>query len=135
MPGFALLAPVPRQHVSAALDVLRTKEFVCFGSDSWDAFSTLDIGAKTYIYVSHTEDDGEIEYEAVYRGTVNKPPEMRKLEREGFRPATTIGEKWGFFWKVSDIKPVKTPLPISRVQLPSGKYLKSYPRGPIQVAS
>lgn len=135
MPGYALLAPVPKLHISSALEVLKTKEFVCFGSDSWEVFTKLEVGAKTYIYVSHTDGEGEIGYEAKFCGTVNIPKDMKELESNGFRPASAIGEEWGFFWKVSSVKKLLTPLPLSSVQLPSGKYLTSYPRGPMQVAS
>jgi len=135
MSGYALLAPVPKLHVISALEVLKTKEFVCFGSNSWEVFTKLEIGAKTYIYVSHAEGEGEIGYEAKFCGTVDNLKDMKKFEGDGFRPASAIGENWGFFWKVSDIKNLSTPLPISSVQLPSGKYLTSYPRGPIQVIS
>lgn len=129
MPGYSLLAPVPIEHLEAALAVLKMK-----GSESWEVLSKVEIGAKTYIYVSHA-DKGHIEYEAVFRGLVHQPSQMKSLELEGYRPSTAVGEKWSFYWKVDSIKKLVKVLPISSVQLPSGKYLKTFPRGPIQVVS
>jgi hypothetical protein len=136
VPGYSLLAPVPEVHVNAALDVLKSKPFVCFGSDSFEVFVKLEVGTKVYIYVSHAKEGSEVVgYTATYRGTVNTVSEMKKLESEGYRPATAGGEQWGFFWKVSDLASLAKPLPLSLMQLPSGKYLTSAPRGPLQVAS
>ena len=135
MPGHALLAPIPKMHLDSALAVLSKKAFVCFASDTWEPFKTLEMGSKIYIYVSHAEEESAVRYEGVFCGIVTEPVEMKKLEKEGFRPATTVGEKCGLFWKVREINPLSRPLPLSSIQLASGKYLKSYPRGPLQVVS
>ncbi len=135
MPGYSLLAPVPMEHFEAALAVLKVKDFVLFGSESWEVLSKVELGAKTYIYVSHAPDQGHIKYEAVFLGLVHEPSQMKSLELEGYRPSTAVGEKWGFYWKVGGIKKLVNVLPISSVQLPSGKYLKTFPHGPIHVVS
>jgi len=135
MNGLSLLAPVPKQHVEAALDVLKDREFVLFGSERWEELKDVDIGAKTYIYVSHQESTSEIEYTGTFLGVVGDPLEMRKLEKAGYRPASAAGEKWGCYWKVTGLEKLVKPLPLSEVQLPSGKYLRGVPRGPLLVAS
>lgn len=136
MPGYSLLAPVPEVHIKAALAVLESKPFVCFGSESYDVFTRLEIGTKVYVYASHAEQRTEaVEFEAEYLGIVGAVSEMKKLENEGYRPATAVGEQWAFFWKVGGLKQLAKPIPLSSIQLPSGKYLKGVPHGPLQVAS
>jgi hypothetical protein len=134
MNGLSLLAPVPKEHIEAALAVLSTKEFVLFGSENFDVLKEVDPGAKTYIYISH-DDRTVVEYTATFAGIVGELSEMRRLEQSGYRPATTLGEKWAFYWKVKGLEKLPHPLPLAEIQLPSGKYLRGVPHGPMFVAS
>ena len=133
MTGYSLLAPIPRMHLEGALSVLDEKEFALFGSESFDVFTNTEIGSRVLIYVSHDESEPFITYEGRYGGLVGDPMEMRRLERQGFRPPSTVGEKWAFYWKVTDLKKLDKPIPFSEIQLSSGGYLKGYPRGPLHI--
>jgi hypothetical protein len=131
--GYSLLAPIPRMHLDGAVDILAEKEFALFGSESFDVFEKTDVGTKVLIYVSHDQADPLITYEGRYGGLVGDPMEMRRLEKQGFRPHSTVGEKWAFYWKITDLKKLDTPIPFSEIQLASGGYLKGYPRGPLHI--
>jgi predicted RNA-binding protein with PUA-like domain len=135
MPGYALLAPIPSRHLEGAIEVLKKKDFVLFGSEAFDVFKKTEVGSKVLIYVSHENAEPVVSYSAVYRGIVGDPMAMRQLEKEGYRPTSTTGERWGFYWKVSEIKKLSNPIPLSDIQLVSGNYLNSYPRGPQQIVS
>ena len=135
MPGLALLAPIPAVHLDDAIEVLATKEFVLFGSGAFDVFQKAEHGCLVYIYRSHENADPTVTYKAKYFGIVGEPLTMRKLERDGYRPRSTHGEKWPFYWKVSDIVALEKPMPLSDIQLASGSYLQGYPHGPMFVVS
>lgn len=135
MPGYSLLVPIPVMHLEGALEILEKREFVLFGSEAFDVFEKTEVGTKILIYVSHDEATPEVGYIGTYGGLVGDPMEMRRLEKDGFRPPTTAGEKWGFYWKVTGLNKLDQPIPLSEIQLASGGYMKGYPRGPIHVRS
>lgn len=136
MPGFALLAPIPLPHLEGAIALLKEKEFVLFGSDKFvDVFDRTEIGSDVLIYVSHDDAAPAVSYRGTYHGIVGDPMQMRQLERQGYRPPSTVGEKWALFWKVSAIEKLAKPIALSDIQLATGGYLKGYPRGPLHVVS
>ncbi|MCH7567292.1 MAG: hypothetical protein IH787_06515, partial [Nitrospirae bacterium] len=93
-----------------------------------------EMGAKVLIYVSHKNAEAIASYRAVYRDLVGDLAEMQRLEKEGYRPPTTVGEKLSFYWKVSDIEKLADPITLSDLQLATGGYLdKGYPWGPVHV--
>ncbi|MFC6673180.1 hypothetical protein [Marinobacterium aestuariivivens] len=122
-------------HIQGAIDILKDKDFVLFGSEAFDVFEKTDIGAKVLIYASHDESEPVVSYVGIFEGIIGDPMEMRRLEKRGYRPKSTAGEKWGFYWKVKGIEPLDQPVRLSEVQLASGKYLDGYPRGPLHVLS
>lgn len=136
MPGFAVLAPVPRVHMDSALEVLEKLDFALFGSDAFEFFLKTEVGAKVLFYVSHESSKSEavVSYEGVYKGYESDPVKMRQLEKAGYRPSSTVNDgKWGGYWKVSGVKPLVQPIPLAQIQLASGGYLKGVPRGPLHV--
>ncbi len=134
MPGYALLAPIPAEHLEGAIELLKTKDFVLFGSEAYETFLKTETGAKVLIYASHKNAEPIASYRAVYRDIVKDLAEMQRLEKEGYRPPTTVGEKWAFYWKVSDIEKLADPIPLSDLQLATGGYFdKGYPWGPVHV--
>lgn len=135
MPGFALLAPIPLRHLEGSIELLRDKEFVLFGSDKFDVFEKTEVGSEVLIYVSHDDAEPVVSYRGIYRGIVGEPMQMRHLERLGHRPPSTAEEKWALYWKVSNITKLAKPIALSDIQLPTGGYLKGYPRGPTHVVS
>ena len=136
MPGFALLAPIPLRHLEGAIELLKDKEFVLFGSDKFaDVFDKTEVGSEVLIYVSHDDAEPVVSYRGTYGGIVGSPMQMRRFEKQGYRPPSTVGEKWALYWKVSDITKLPKPIALSDIQLATGGYLKGYPRGPLHVVS
>jgi len=133
MNGLSHLAPLPVEHLEAALTVSSNKDFVLLGSESFDVLNEVGIGAHVYIYVSH-DDRSSVEYVGTFLGIVGDLVEMRRLERAGFRPTTTDGEKWGCYWKVKGLAKLAKPIPLSEIQLPSKKYFRGIPHGPMLIA-
>ena len=131
----SFLAPVPYMHLDGAIEILKGKPFVLFGTEAFKFFQDVEEGARALIYRSHEDADPVISHQGIYRGYVGDLGEMRRLERDGFRPATTSGESWGMYWKCSDIQLLPHPIPFGQVQLASRKYLKCYPRGPAEIVS
>lgn len=129
----AFLAPVPYMHLDEAIEILQERSFALFGTEAFDFFVDVEMGAKVMIYRSHEEAEPHISHQGVYRGYVGDAVEMKKLEREGYRPPTTLGEKWGMNWKCSDNKSLPQPMAFAEIQLASGKYLSGYPRGPMEI--
>ncbi|MBK8185034.1 MAG: hypothetical protein IPK63_19920 [Candidatus Competibacteraceae bacterium] len=129
----SFLAPIPKIHFDSAIDILKAKDFVLFGSDASEFFNNLETGIKCLIYLSHDQAEPVVLYEAVYQGLVRNAEEMHALEAQGFRPSTAVGEKWGFYWKISEVKKLPQPIELSSIKTKSGKYLKSFPRGPVAV--
>lgn len=130
----SFLAPVPYMHLDSAIEILQEKPFVLFGTEAFEFFRNVEEGARVLIYRSH-EDIGPIYYQGIYRGYVSDPSEMKRLERNGFRPETTSGESWGMYWKCSDIQLLPHPIPLEQIQMVSRKYMKKYPRGPVGILS
>lgn len=135
MSGYSLLAPVPIMHLRGAIDILKAKDFALLGSKAFDVFEKTDIGTRVLIYASHNEAEPVVSYVGVFDGIIGTQIEMRRLEKEGYRPESTAGEKWEFYWKIKEIQALDQPLRLSEVQLTSGRYLDGYPRGPFHVLS
>jgi hypothetical protein len=133
MPGFALLAPIPLVHLQGAIELLKHKEFVLFGSDKFDVFEKTEVGSEVLIYVSHDDAEPLVTYRGTFGGIVGDPMQMRHLERQGYRPPSAVGEKFALFWKVSDVTKLAEPIALSDIRLATGAYLKGYSRGPLHV--
>ena len=131
----AFLAPIPYMHLEGALEVLKEKPFALFGTEAYDFFQDVETGAKVLIYRSHDDADPVVTHQGIYCGYVGDMGEMRRLERDGFRPETAVGERWAMYWKCSNIEMLPNPLPFGEIQLASGSYLRGYPRGPIEIVS
>lgn len=133
MTNHSLLAPIPADHLEEAIQISQDKEFVLFGSEAFDVLEKTPVGAKLLIYVSHDDAEPVVRIGGTYEGYEGNPVEMRRLEREGYRPPSTHGEKWALYWKAAGLEVLEQPVPLGEIQLPSGKYLEAYPRGPLLV--
>ena len=133
MKGTAILAPIPACHLESALEVLKQKPFVLFGSEAWERFENTEIGSQVLIYVSHDQAEPLVKYTGTYEGLVGEQPKMRQLTKDGYRPQSTAGEKWSFFWKLANLQKLEVPIQLSDIKLASGKYLDGYPKGPLHV--
>lgn len=102
----ALLAPVPLKHLMSALRVLESKDWVAFGSTSFEVFDKLEKqrenrNVEAYIYASLHDGSNTSQYwRATYVGTSEWGVELSQ-----HRPASTVDEKgWGIFWKVEKLR-------------------------------
>lgn len=145
---FAILAPVPLEHLKSGLEVCAKQGSVAFGTRKWDFFHDLDIRREgqrvaALIYPSNEEDAPAkdtfiVAWFGWYTHSVDSkggahPDSMR------FRPLST--EKysadnkghWARFWHVTGLRelPSDKRLPIKKVQGFKGGWRKNAPpRGP-----
>ena len=61
MTGFAILAPVPLEHLNAGLDIVAKEDFVAFGSRKFELFRAIDERRNgepvpVLIFPSHEDD-------------------------------------------------------------------------------
>jgi hypothetical protein len=116
---FAILAPIPLEHLPPAAEIARNTGYVSFGSYKFELFRQIDHMAQgeqvpVVIYPSHESDvvhtSFRISWCAWYIGHVAGHDEKRSDERSGHRPATTqqyendnaIG--WPIFWRIKDLQ-------------------------------
>jgi len=148
---FAILAPVPREHLDSALDVLAKLDYVSFGSQKWELFREIETlrgsdDVPVLIYPSHEDDVVKLTYQvswtAWYIGrTENKTKKMFDQEN-GHRPPTTkkyhsLGDHadaWAVFWRVRQLKqlPESEWVPIRDLDSYKTGYWRknAAPRGP-----
>jgi hypothetical protein len=116
---FAILAPVPAEHLESALDVLATKDYVSFGSNKFEIFRTADDLRKNesvpvLIYPSHEDAVVKITYKvtwiAEYIGHLQDTSLKSLDESSGHRPKSTASFPtdnalgWGVFWHVRGLR-------------------------------
>ena len=121
MVDFAILAPVPGEHLEDGAAVARDSGYVSFGSNSWDLFCWIEdkrAGEEVpvLIYPSHEGTEGkttfEIEWYGFYIGYVQSQQEKMHDERNNaHRPPSTNKYReqgdsamgWGVFWRVREL--------------------------------
>jgi hypothetical protein len=126
---FAILAPVPAEHLDAGLTVLSSRDYVSYGSQKFNLFHDVDHlrtgeAVPILIYPSHEDDIVKVTYQitwvAEYIGHVQDYAAKADDERNGHRPETTERYRhrgdsatgWAVFWRVRKLR-----------QLPSGEHL------------
>jgi hypothetical protein len=154
MIDFAILAPVPREHLDSALEVLRDHDYVSFGSMKWDLFRQVDDlrtgeDVPVLIYPSHESEEVRTTFEVSwigwYIGHTDDTMEKRHDEVCGHRPPSTRKYKeddaygWAVFWRVTDLQmlPPGSHIAISDIEshVRPGYWRKnSAPYGPELVA-
>jgi len=137
----ALLAPVPEEHLLAALPVEAVQGKVAFGSDAWERLAELQAllaeeCTEVYIYASIARVPIRA---ATWRATFLRYRKAltNRMHPEGmqFRPATTENERWAVYWEVSGLerlsKDERIPMDYFSA-LGSGKRFQKHfvPRGP-----
>jgi len=147
MNDFAILAPVPLEHLESGQPVAEEKGFVAFGSCKWEFFRDMDERrdgnpVPVLIYAS---DEGtparfttKVSWVGWYIGSEEAHNGRHRLGME-HRPPTTaqypddnLG-KWAVFWHVQKLMPLaaKDRFPISELQTLKGVWRKDAPpRGP-----
>jgi hypothetical protein len=150
--AFALLAPVPQGHLKSAMDRLKQRADVAFGSMKFELFHELDNSPKfrnggkvlvpTLIYSSHERDPGHpsymVKWGAWYVGLVNHKSGCPGEHPDGpeARPESTlktdVNDKWAVFWHVQGLKELDAPRRISGLRrYKSGRdWSNAPPRGP-----
>ncbi|MBB4095523.1 hypothetical protein [Brucella pecoris] len=148
---FAILAPVPLEHLQSGVDIAQKSGFVAFGSRKWELFRQVDElrgGARVpvLIYPSHEDvpakDSFIVSWVGWYVGS-EESGNGKHSQGMAHRPPTT-GQyasdnrgHWAVFWHVRDLRelPAAQRLPISAIQTVKGGWRKSAPpRGPELVA-
>lgn len=145
--SFALLAPVPLEHLQSGLEVAAHEPFVAFGTRKWELLRKLDemrgeAPVATLIYPSHEDAEAStalrVSWFGWYVGHVDSrggahPDGMR------YRPTTTANYQadnkghWAAFWHVvglRQLQPTKQ-INIGKIQGFKGGWRKDAPpRGP-----
>lgn len=149
---FAILAPVPLQHLQSGVAIARDTSFVAFGSRKWELFRKVDelrSGARVpvLIYPSHELLPAKISFIVSWVGWyVGSEESGSGKHSKGMvhRPPTTDDDTsgnrddWAVFWHVCDLRelPIAQRLPISAIRTVKGGWRKSAPpRGPELVAT
>lgn len=146
---FALLCPVPRQHlVSAVEDNLLLQ--VTFGSNAWEFFRKVDDERKNpalhvdvFVYASWQDAGQPFVPEATWRGVyvkhlVASDPRQRR-EAMRYRPSSTQGETgWTVYWLVEDLQELPESQHIEISTLRGWRTQKTYsrnfiPSGPLLI--
>jgi len=148
---FALLAPVPLEHLQSGLEVSELKGFVAFGTRKWELLRKLDEmrgGAPipVLIYPSHEDVPARESFLVCwfgwYVGNVDSASGQHPLGMS-HRPSTTAqypGDNqghWAAFWHVEGLRelPKEKCLPIGKIgTIKSGWRKNAPPRGPELVA-
>ncbi len=148
---FAILAPVPLEHLESGKPIADATGYVAFGTNKWELFQKVDAmrdGARVavLIYPSHgneTVDKGlTVSWFGWYDGhthskggahpdgMTHRPPTTGKYANDN------VGH-WAAFWHVKGLRqlPKAKHLPISKIATVKGGWRKNAPpRGPELVA-
>jgi hypothetical protein len=117
--NFAILAPVPLEHLQSALLVLESRPYVSFGSQRFEFFRDidsrrLDQDVPVLIYPSHEDTEAKLTYEvgwlATYIGAVEAETDKQRDENDECRPGSTAqyptdnSTGWAVFWRVRGLQ-------------------------------
>jgi hypothetical protein len=148
---FAILAPIPLEHLASGKEIAEQKGFVAFGSTKWDFFqkvNELRKGSKVPVLVYPSREDVRAKASFIvswfgwYIGSENSQHGKHPLDME-HRPQTTRAHErdnrghWSIFWHVEGLRelPLDQRIPISSIETVKGGWRKgALPRGPERVA-
>jgi hypothetical protein len=149
---FAILAPVPLEHLQSGAQIAKDAGFVAFGSRKWELFRKVDemrngLTVPVLIYPSHEDAPAKDSFVVCWAGWYvgsEESPNGRHSAGLTHRPPTTGqygGDNqgyWAVFWHVRDLiaLPQGQRMPISAIQTIKGGWRKDAPpRGPELVAT
>lgn len=148
---FAILAPVPLEHLETGVPVSEMTGYVAFGSTKWELFHKIDsdrAGAPVpvLIYPSDTDTPTDTNYRVSWwgwyighsksrggahiNGLLHRPPSTEQY-------AADNAGHWPIFWHVAGLRklPKEKHLPIGKVPtIKNGWRKQAPPRGPELVA-
>lgn len=144
---FAIVAPVPLEHLETGKDVAESTGFVAFGSMKWELFRDIDqrrgeAAVPVLIYPSADDSPSSLALRIAWCGLYVGSSESKAgahIEGMTHRPSSTEkypGDNkghWAVFWHVSGLRRIKPAqqLPISALQTTKGGWRKNAPpRGP-----
>ncbi len=155
--NFALLAPVPEEHLWSGLDAIAAQldaddlsvgelPKVAYGSMAFESLAEVEklrMGqtVEVLIYASHAKGEQPINPEATWRGVYVGYIGSRRGRYPGrsiYRPQATASDSltWAVFWEVQELERLKTPIPIGTLT-GRGKKAKYQPRfipdGPVLI--
>jgi len=147
---FAIVAPVPLEHLETGKDVAEAASYVAFGSMKWELFRDIDQRrgyAAVPVLIYPSSDDvssslalriswcglyvgsSESKAGAHINGMIHRPPSTEKYSGDN-------KGQWAVFWHVSRLHRISPDqqLPISALQTVKGGWRKNAPpRGPERV--
>jgi hypothetical protein len=157
---FAILAPVPEQHLISGLDAIaqqldadppQNPPLLAYGSDAFEVFGQADqlrkeTSVQMYFYASHAKEQ-PLNHQATWRATYIGHVHSRRGRYPGsalHRPASTQNDAptWAVFWRVQDLEKLEKPIPIAYFRplekkthltarfIPEGPMLVSLPTRP-----
>jgi len=153
--SFALLCPVPDEHLESGVQVAAETGYVCYGSNAWQVFKELDDmrggeDVPVLFYPSYEDDDPKssfkVTYIGWYIGHVTTDNDKRADDKAGHRPVTVDQYRsdydsphhWGVFWRVKELSKLTISNQVSIGTLQSYKTgrprLNKPPRGPSIIA-
>ncbi|MBY0324751.1 MAG: hypothetical protein K2X72_38980 [Reyranella sp.] len=147
LPHYAILAPVPLEHLQSALDGGSDWKYVAFGTRKWELFRQVDAmrdGSRVamLIYPSHEDENAKtslvVSWFGWYVGCIDG---IGGAHPEGmtFRPPSTALNPsdnkghWAAFWHVAGLRelPKEKQMPIGKIEGFKGGWRKTAPpRGP-----
>lgn len=151
MSDFAILAPVPLEHLKSGQTIAEQKGFVAFGSRKFELFRAIDerregLAVPVLIYPSHEDATSSVaslvSWIGWYVGSQESQNGAHSLGM-AHRPPSTLNPPtdnhgyWAVFWHVVGVSPLPTSqhFPISKLQTTKGGWRRNAPpRGPEMVA-
>lgn len=133
---FAIMAPVPLEHLQSGEAVSRQKDFVAFGTMKWDLFQRIDEmrgdgRVAVLIYPSREDVPAKDAFVICWFGWYSG---MNRPNMISHRPPTTAQDgHWAAFWCVSGLRslPKEKQISIGKIQGFKGGWRKDKPpRGP-----
>jgi hypothetical protein len=144
---FAIVAPVPLEHLETGEGVAKDTGYVAFGSMKWELFRDIDqrrgdAAVPVLIYPSADDSPTSLALRIAWCGLYIGSSESKggaHVSGMRHRPSSTekyAGDNkghWAVFWHVSDLRRIEPAkqLPISALQTVKGGWRKNAPpRGP-----
>ncbi|MCL9998306.1 MAG: hypothetical protein NBV68_02900 [Erythrobacter sp.] len=141
MLDFAILAPVPSNHLVSGLQHSAKHGRIAYGTNKWEWLREVERDrdgepVPVLIYSSHEGSDADLSCVVAWIAKLVASSEKEKEIADARPPSTATDGKWASFWLVEDLKqlPKEDALPISAIQTTAGGWRKeSPPRGPERV--
>jgi hypothetical protein len=130
---FAILAALPETYLQSGLESIALQferdiipPFIVYGTLSFEVFGEAERlrngkAVEVFLYAADRSGDrplnSEVTWKALYIGSDQASGGGRYRGQAVHRPAATASErdKWGIFWKLTQLEAFKTGLPIGKL--------------------